>query len=194
MPFNTHEAAIVLIEFQKQWTEKGLFHWLIKQQLESRDVVENTQRLLKEARERGVTIIYAPLVVDPQHKKGWMAYATFAQIFTKDTWKSELVPDLFAEGDLIAPRRYYNLQAFDAFYKSDLEQLLNEHSITKLFICGFATDQCPAKTLQTALRRGFDPYIVSDCTATFNGFLQRRTERKYSERTMTSQEMLARLI
>lgn len=188
-----NEIAIVLVEFQKQWTEKGLFHCLIKHQMESRAVVENTRRLVTQARESGVTIIHAPLVVNPHNKKGWLAYLTFGQIFTQDTWKAELVPGLFEEGDLIVQRGYYNLQAFDAFFESSLEQTLNEHNVKNLFICGFATDQCPAKTLRTALGKGFNPYLVSDCTATFNGFFQKSAERKHSERSVTSQTLLASL-
>ncbi|MCP4198528.1 MAG: cysteine hydrolase, partial [Proteobacteria bacterium] len=116
--FHKEETAIVLVEFQKQWTEKGLFHWLIKKQLESRNVVENTQRLVAGARKLGIPIIHAPLVVDPHNKKGWMDYPTLGQIFTKDSWKSEFVPCLFEEADPIAQREYYNLKAFDAFFGS----------------------------------------------------------------------------
>ena len=193
MQFNKNETAVVLVEFQKQWTEKGLFNRLIKHQLESRDVVKKTQRLVTKVREHGVTVIHAPLVVDPHRKKGWLAYLTFGKIFTRDAWKAELSPGLFENGYLVAQRQHYNLRAFDAFFKSGLEQILNDHGIKNMFLCGFATDQCPAKTLRTALRRGYDPYIVSDCTATFNGFLQKSTERKHSERTVTSQELLAGL-
>ncbi len=87
MQLQKHETAIVLVEFQKQWTEKGLFNQLIKHQLVSRNVVRNTQRLVANAREKSITIIHAPLVVDLYNKKGWLAYLTFGRIFTKDTWK-----------------------------------------------------------------------------------------------------------
>jgi len=190
MQFNNSESAIVLVEFQEQWTEKGLFHWMVKRQLKSRDAIKNTQKLIVESRKRGVSIIHAPLVVDPRNKKGWMAYATFGWIFTKNNWKSEIAPGLFEEGDPIAKREYYNLQAFDAFYKSDLEKILREQAVKNIFICGFATDQCPSKTLRTAERKGFNPFLVSDCTATFSGLLQKRAEQKHGERTLSSQDVL----
>ena len=190
MKLEREETAIVLVEFQKQWTEKGLFHSLIKNQLETRDVVKNTQRLVSEARKLGIKIIHAPLVVDPHDKKGWMAYPTFGQIFTKDSWKSEFVPGLFEEGDPVAKREYYNYQAFDAFYKSPLEETLRAQNIKNMFICGFATDQCPVKTLRTAERKGFNPFLVSDCTATFSAFFQTRAEHRHSERVITSQTLL----
>ncbi len=190
MQLEPGKTAIVLVEFQKQWTEKGLFNWLIQRQLAARRVVENTQRLVSKAREAGWPVIHAPLVVDPQNKKGWMAHLTFGCIFTKGSWKSELVSGLFAEGDPIALRQYYNYQAFDAFYKSGLEQTLRQHNIQNLLICGFATDQCPSKTLATAVRKGFNSYLVTDCTATFNHFFQKNAEHKHKERTVTSQEVL----
>ncbi len=190
MQLDKNETAIVLVEFQKQWTEKGLFHRLVKRELESREVAKNTQRLVAEARKLGIRIIHAPLVVDPRNKKGWMAYLTFGRIFTKDSWKSEFVPGLFEEGDPVAKREYYNYRAFDAFYKSGLEGTLHAHNIKNIFICGFATDQCPAKTLRTAERRGFNPFLVADCTATFNGFFQKSAERKNNGRVVTSQELL----
>ena len=193
MQFQVDETAVILVEFQQQWTKKGLFHWLIKNQLESRNVVENTRHLVTEARKLGVPIIHAPLVVDPDNKKGWLAYPTFGRIFSKGSWKSAFVPGVFEDGDPVARREYYNLKAFDAFFESPLEQVLVERGIKNMFICGFATDQCPAKTLVTAVAKGFNPHIVSDCTATFNGFFQRGTEQKHSDRVVTSRALLARL-
>ncbi len=188
--FYSTKTAIVLVEFQKQWTEKGLFHWLIKNQLETRNVVENTKRLVAESRKLGVRIIHAPLIVDPHNKKGWMAYPTFGKLFTKDSWKSDFVSGLYRDGDPVAKREYYNLQAFDAFFESPLEKILNDLKITNIFICGFATDQCPMKTLGTAKLKGFNPFLVSDCTATFNSFLQKNTERKLEKQAITSDDLI----
>lgn len=193
MQFQKSETALVLVEFQKQWTEKGLFNRLIKNQLDSRNVVRNTQHLVAKARENGIMIIHAPLVVDHHNKKGWLAHLTFGRIFTKDTWKAEVTPGLFDESDLIVQREYYNLKAFDAFFESGLEQVLKNHAVKNLFICGFATDQCPARTLRTALRKGFNAYLVSDCTATFNEFFQKMAERKHSDRVVTSHKLLTKL-
>lgn len=190
MQLKHNETAVVLVEFQKQWTEKGLFHRLIKEQLESRHTVENTQRFVANARAHGLKIIHAALTVDPNNKKGWLAYVTFGNFFTKDSWQSELVPGLFEEGDLIAFREYYNFRAFDAFFKSSLERILLDNKIRNVLICGFATDQCPVKTLVTAVKLNFDPYLISDCTATFNRASQERAERKHSDRVVTSQEAL----
>ena len=175
MNIEKSKSAIVLIEFQKQWTGKGLYHWLIKGQLASRNVLENTITLVNEARKSGIKIIHAPLIIDPENKKGWLAWLTFGKVFTKGTRKAEIMEGLFKEGDILVTGRY----AFDAFVGSNLEQVIKDNSIETLFICGFTTDQCVAKTMRTSLKKGINGYLVSDCTATMNGFFQWKTERKY---------------
>jgi len=175
MNIEKERSAIVLIEFQNQWTVKGFYHWLIKGQLTSRNVLENTITLVDEARKKGVKIIHAPLIIDPEHKKGWLAWLTFGKVFTKGTRKAEIMERLFKEGDILVTGRH----AFDAFVGSDLKQVIEGNDIETLLICGFTTDQCVAKTMRTAIKKGVDSYLVSDCTATMNGFFQWKTERKY---------------
>lgn len=175
MDTNKAKSAILLIEFQNQWTKKGLYHRLIKGQLEKRGVLENTKNLVDRARERGMKIIHAPLVIDPKNKRGWLAFLTFGKVFTKGTWKSEISEGLFREGDLLVKGRY----AFDAFVGSDLENILRENGIETVFVCGFTTDQCVAKTMRTLIKKGFKAYLVSDCTAAMSHKIQQKIEREF---------------
>lgn len=175
MNIEKSKSAIVLIEFQNQWTGKGFYHWLIKDQLTSRNVLTNTLTLVDEARKKGIKIIHAPLIIDPENKKGWLAWLTFGKVFTKGTRKAEIMEGLLKEGDVLITGRY----AFDAFVGSNLEQVIDDNDIETLLICGFTTDQCVAKTMRTAIKQGINGYLVSDCTATMNGFFQWKTERKF---------------
>jgi len=177
---NTDGSAIILIEFQGQWTNKGIYHWLIKGQLTSRNIISNTRTLVEEARKKGIKIIHAPLIIDPAKKKGWLAHLTFAKVFTKDTWKAEITEGLSRESDLLVTGRY----AFDAFIGSNMEDLIRYHDIANLFLCGFTTDQCVAKTMRTAIAKGFNCHLVSDCTATINGVFQNMTEKKFKDRVI----------
>ncbi len=181
-----NKASILLIEFQNQWTEPGLYRGLINKQMTSRKVLENTRLLVKESRGKGITIIHAPLIIDPGHKKGWIAHLTFGMIFTKGTSKAAITGGLYENGDLVVDGRY----AFDAFIGSDLERLLRDHAIEDIYFCGFTTDQCVAKTMSTALQKGFKGYLVSDCTATFNGFFQRKAENTFKGNVVDHRETL----
>ena len=189
MKTNKPRSAVLLIEFQKQWTEKGIYNKLIKKQLNNRNVLKNTKNLVKKARKQGAKIIHAPLIINPMNKKGWFAFLTLGKVFTKGMEKSRIAEDLVERGDLIVRGRY----AFDAFVGSNLEKILKENKIKNVFVCGFTTDQCVAKTMNTLLKKNFDAYLVSDCTATLNSFLQRISERKFGERVINSQKVIQRI-
>lgn len=185
MSFNS-ESAIVLIEFQNQWTKKGLYYSLIKRQLESRNVLGNTLTLIKNARKNSMKVIHAPLIIDPANKKGYLAHLTFGKVFTKGTWKSSIADGFYNDGDILVEGRY----AFDAFVGSNLEEILKKNNIENIFLAGFITDQCIGKTMKTGLDKGFNCYLVSDCTATINHLFQNKTEKAFADKVIDHQKIV----
>lgn len=167
-------SAIVLIEFQKSWTDKGFFHSLIKKQYTKRNVHQNTTNLLHVARNKGVKVIHAPLYIDKQdsnYKKMPLPARIFKQL-TKDTWKSEFTDGVYEETDIIATGRY----GFDATKGSDLVEILKANNIKTVYIGGFTTDHCVTETMETLISLGFECIMLADCTATRNKRLQKRSE------------------
>lgn len=55
-----------------------------------------------------------------------------------------------------------------AFIGTDLKEQLDKAKITKLVIVGLTTDHCVSTTTRTAGNFGFETFVVSDATATFN--------------------------
>jgi nicotinamidase-related amidase len=180
--YTPEKAAIVLIEFQKQWTGDTLYSRLIGRSLSRRNVIERTRETIQAARQAGMAVIHAPLVCDPAEKEGWLAKLTRARVFTKGTTKAEFTSGVYAEGDPVAEGRY----TFDAFEGSDLATILDENDIRTIFFAGFTTDQCVASSFRTARDEGRDAYVLGDLTATWSGFVQRRYENKFRERCVTS--------
>lgn len=180
------DTAIVVIEFQKSWTDKGFFNWLIKKELSKNDVVKKTSALLKKARKQSVKIIQAPLLIDKNsenYKKMPFPARLFKQL-TKGTWKAEFTEGIYEKTDLVAEGRY----GFDATKGSNLLGLLHDNKIKTVYVCGFTTDHCVKETMDTLIEKGYKCYLVSDCTAARNSKLQEQIERQFD--TVNSYEVM----
>ncbi|MFB6229282.1 MAG: cysteine hydrolase family protein [Halobacteriales archaeon] len=187
--FDPDRTAVVLVEFQRQWTDSGLYNLLIRRSLKRRNVVEQTRETVRAARSAGVTVVHAPLRIDPDRKNGWLATLTRGNVFTAGTKKAEFTPGLYEEGDPVAEGRH----TFDAFEGSDLAAILDANDIQTVFLAGFITDQCIAESLETALDHGYDAYLLADLTATYSAIIQRRTERRFGDRAVSSTAVTSEL-
>ena len=171
-------TAILLIEFQKTWTEKGIFYKIIKKEYLSRNVLANTKELIFKARAKGIKVIQAPLILDKADKERYKKTPFPARLlkrFTKGTWKAEFTDGIYEKTDIVVEGRY----GFDACRGSNLEQLLEENGIKNVYVCGFTTDHCVKETMNSLISKGFNCIMVSDCTATKNNKLQKKIEAKF---------------
>ncbi len=183
---NNQQTAILSIEFQKSWTDKGFFNWLIKKELKRNNVVNNTINLLDVARKSNVKIIQAPLLIDKKdknYKKMPFPAKLFRQL-TKGTWKAEFTDNIYKETDIIATGRY----GFDATKGSNLESILQENNIKTVYVCGFTTNHCVKETMNALISKGYKCIMVSNSTATINKKLQKKIEQKFE--TILSNDLI----
>jgi nicotinamidase/pyrazinamidase len=91
-----------------------------------------------------------------------------------DTWGAELHPDLIVAGPSVRKGSngedgYSGFTMRDpltgAEQPTELEALLREHGVTRVVICGLATDYCVRGTAGDACRLGFETSVVSGAVA-----------------------------
>ncbi|MCW1300895.1 MAG: isochorismatase family protein [Candidatus Nanoarchaeia archaeon] len=59
-------------------------------------------------------------------------------------------------------------EAYSGFDGTQLEQELRAFGITRVFICGVATEYCVRATVLDSLARGFETYLLEDAIAAVN--------------------------
>lgn len=94
-----------------------------------------------------------------------------------DTWGAELHPDLVIEGEIIRKGSngedgYSGFTMRDpvsgAMIPTPLESLLRERAISRVVICGLATDYCVNATALDARRLGFETKVLMNAVAAVN--------------------------
>jgi len=180
-------SALLLIEFQKTWTEKGIFHKLIKKEYEKRNVLDNTIKTAEFFRELNIPVIQAPLILDKSDKNRYKQTPFLARLlkqFTINTSKAEFTEGIYKKDDISVTGRY----SYDAFKGSNLEEILKENQIETVFVAGFTTDHCVKETMVSLQEKGYKSVMLSDCTATGNAKLQMKTESEFE--TILSSEII----
>ncbi len=181
------KIAILVVEFQKTWTERSFFHKLIKKEYESKNVYQNTKQLLEVARKNGLKVIQSPFILDKSDKARYKRIPFFPKLFgqfTANTWRTEYTEGIFDKSDIEVRGRY----GFDNTKGSNLQNILEENNIAKIYFIGFTTDHCVAETMHTLISDGYECILVSDCTATRNSKLQKKIEDKCQ--SITSKQLI----
>ena len=179
--------AILVVEFQKTWTEKSFFYRLIKKEYESRNIYQNAQRLLNAARKNGLKIIQSPFILDKSNQAKYKQIPfppkLFGQ-FTANTWRAEYTDGIFEPSDIEVKGR----TGFDNTKGSNLRDILKDNKIETIYFMGFTTDHCVAETMETLQSDGYECTLISDCTAARNSKLQSKIENQFKHITSAQLE------
>lgn len=89
-------------------------------------------------------------------------------IFIQDEETSEAGFELHEELDIHADDKRVSKVYSNSFWKTNLEELLQEHDIDFVVICGFAAEYCVYATYNGAMERGFEPTLLQHGVASKN--------------------------
>ena len=117
-------------------------------------IIPRLKDLLDGARRAGVLVIYATDAHTPgdSELKKWPPHAM------KGTTQAAIVGDLTPRpDDVVLEKRTYS-----PFASTELERVLRERGITRLYIAGLHTDCCARHASGDAFQKGFDLVWVTD--------------------------------
>jgi nicotinamidase-related amidase len=169
VPFDSKRTAVVLVEYQNDFTsEGGALHDAVRDVMEHTGMLENTRRLVDRARAAGATIVYAPISYVPGYRElalhpyGILKDVVDAAAFVQGEWGSEIIDSLAPQaGDLVVEGK----RGLDAFATTNLDFLLRSRGITTIALGGFLTNCCVESTMRTGYEKGYHVVTLSDCLA-----------------------------
>jgi nicotinamidase-related amidase len=169
LPLDPKRTAVVLIEFQNDFTsEGGALHGAVQDVMESTGMLQNTRTLVGAARSAGATIVHAPITFAAgygelsEHPYGILKGVVDSTAFVKGEWGAEIVDALAPqEGDVVVEGK----RGLDTFATTNLDFILRARGITTIALGGFLTNCCVESTMRTGYEKGYAVITLSDCVA-----------------------------
>lgn len=191
MELNPKQTALVLIEFQNDFTsEGGIFYGAVKGVMDSNNMLDNTVATVKAARVAGIQIIYVPISFTADYHEvtakpyGIMKGVVDNGAFKKNTWGTKIVDVLTPlDEDIIVEGK----RSFCGFASTNLDFILRSTGIQNVVLAGYLTNCCVESTMRTAYDKGYQVITLTDCCATLS--LEEHNNALKSDFPMFSQPM-----
>jgi len=176
------ETAVIVVDMQNDFlSEGGMFARAGADIAPGRTTIEPTARVLEAARRAGMKVIYlkmefqtdlsdagnedAPNLI--RHLAFGVGQAvsapdgTNSRVLIKDTWNTEVVPELAPQpNDIVMSKHRYS-----GFFETELDSVLRESSVRNIIFIGVTTSVCVESTLRDAFFRDYKCLLLSDCVA-----------------------------
>ena len=119
-------------------------------------ILENIKFVLSQARWYNLMIVHATEEHIPGHPD--FEWRKLPEHNLKDSFSASIVTDIPVEiGEYHVTKRRYS-----AFFATDLDLILRERGIEKVFLVGVKTHVCVRATAQDAFAYGYDVYVIEE--------------------------------
>jgi nicotinamidase-related amidase len=178
---NPAETAIILVDFQYPFVNpEGANYHNVKDELDSKNLLDRTVDLVKKARSIGVTVVHITegythdyREVDATNPGGFHRGQILRQAWKVNTKETSYYQPLMpgdGDKDLFLPPRTQTT----AFGGTGLDQILRSKGIKNVAVGGFTTDVCVYATVTSAYDLGYHVYALRDAMA---GYFPEQSEQ-----------------
>lgn len=164
-------SALILVDVLNEFlAEDGKLNGAIAPMLEQTQLKANLQRLLDDARAKGVKVFFSPHGLDEHsfddvkflHPRFQQAVAN--KMFWIGSPGGEFYRPLAPRSDEFVVSHH---RVFSSFHGTDLQPLLQANGIEKVIIAGLTSQTCVEGTGRDALEAGYHVTFLTDAVADF---------------------------
>lgn len=124
---------------------------------QAQEIIPNIQQLLQYAHQNDLPVIYCSDAHHPSNTE----FRIWPSHSLKGTLGAQIIPELSPQ-----PKDFcIEKQTFNAFFKTELEQLLKSLDVTTIILTGVVTDICILHTASEAFFNGYTVKIPIETTA-----------------------------
>ena len=169
MSFDPKKTAVVLIEYQNDFTtDGGALHGAVAEVMDKTGMLANTASAVEAARAAGATIIHAPIAFAEGYGEitdqpyGILKGVVDSNAFVKGSWGADFSTDVSPQpGDIVVEGK----RGLDTFASTNLDFILRSKGIKNVALGGFLTNCCVESTMRSAYEKGFNVLTLTDCVA-----------------------------
>ena len=167
--FDADHTALIIVDMQKDFCDAdGLFAQAGRDISSVQNIIPNIQKVLKQAREKGVFIVYMQQITLSQGKSdndGWLAFKTRDGKSPEYTLigspGAEIIPELSPTKDDVVIQKIRP----SSFHGTFLDQILRANGVRYVMITGTTPEGCVMATVLDASFHDYYTGIVSDGVA-----------------------------
>jgi isochorismate hydrolase len=153
----TNNSALLIVDMQNYFTDENSHAFIPA----SKGIVENINCLIDK-----FLLNTSPIIYTLHHNVKGEDNAMnrfWGGALEKDTNDYRLDSNLKIPDTAIKIAK----QSYDAFYRTELESVLNRLGVTRLIICGVHSHLCVETTARVAFVRNYDVVLPVDCIASY---------------------------
>ncbi len=189
-----NKAVLLVIDVQNDFCAKdGIIAKSGRNISSIEKAIKNLQRVIDEARNNRIPIIFFRLVYDPKkipqthierlkikNAKGLCRPRSRGIAF----YKVKPAPKW---GDMVFEKNYYS-----AFQQTPLDTWLKKHQINTIIVTGVTTHICPLLTCADAYYRGYNIIALQDCLGTYEGqrFALRYMKEQFNAQVIDAKKLI----
>ncbi|HEY0197266.1 MAG TPA: cysteine hydrolase family protein [Rhodanobacter sp.] len=163
------KSALILVEYQNDWmASTGGINSQFKDRKQFDDSIDNSRKVLAEARRRNMEVIYVTMTLEPSYKVlGQAKYGLRAMMPKYKSFlgrQAEFFPGFEpAAGEYVIRER----SGSSAFAGTTLDSYLRNNHIEDIYLMGYSLRQCVESTLRNAHDLGYNTNVIYDASAAF---------------------------
>ena len=170
------KSAIIFIGYQNDYfANDGILRGAIEESANTNDVLENTLSLVRAVKDTGATLIQTPIHFTENYEElnqpvGILKIIQDVGAFQKGRPGSDIIEEFKTHGDRI--QVVDGKRGLNAFSNTELEKTLIQNGVENVVLAGAVTSICIDSTGRAAHERGYNVFVLDDCTAGRSNFEQ----------------------